>query len=175
VTQPPQAPQAEPPQAQPDPPQPPVPPRRAAAEDRLAAQQAARTKRAPVVLLAVLATLVLLVGLTAAVDLRRLATPRGAALGWTAAALSGDCRDYLRLSLPDPARTGCGAVAGRRPTDAQTAGLEALTVVRQGATARVSVVVRVRQVERRAVLTLERQDGRWRVRRDPAACGLVGC
>ena len=47
------------------------------------------------------ALLILAVGVTAAVDLRRLHTPRGAALAWTEAATFGDCRAFLALSDPD--------------------------------------------------------------------------
>lgn len=58
--------------------------------------------RGPIGLLAVLIVLSLAVGITAAVDLNRLQTPRGAALGWSSAVLFGDCEAYRRLSVAPP-------------------------------------------------------------------------
>jgi len=53
--------------------------------------------------LGTLLALTLAVGTIAAIDLRRLQTPRGTALAWTGAAVFGDCTAYLALSVPDPA------------------------------------------------------------------------
>jgi hypothetical protein len=72
----------------------------AEAERSLDAQTARRVRRTPGVVIGILALLVLAVGLTAAVDLRRLQTPRGASLAWTEAAVFGDCRTYFALSRP---------------------------------------------------------------------------
>jgi hypothetical protein len=44
------------------------------------------------------------VGVTAAIDLRRLDTPLGTALGWAGAAVYGDCDAYAALSLAGPGR-----------------------------------------------------------------------
>ena len=72
----------------------------AVAERRLDDQLARRVRRTPGIVVGIVGLLVLAVALTAAVDLRRLRTPRGAALAWTAAATVGDCRAFLRLSRP---------------------------------------------------------------------------
>src|SRR5206468_1137780 len=84
------------------------------------AQAARRIRRTPAVLIAITGVLVLLVAITAVIDLRRLHTPRGAALAWVEAATFGDCRAYLSLSRSvDGADTGrtddeiCVALRGR--------------------------------------------------------------
>ncbi len=52
--------------------------------------------------LGTLLALTLAVGTIAAIDLRRLQTPRGTALAWTGAAVFGDCMRYRELSVPEP-------------------------------------------------------------------------
>ena len=59
-----------------------------------------RVRRTPGVVVGIMGLLVLAVGVTAAVDLSRLQTPHGAASAWTEAAVFGNCRAYLALSLP---------------------------------------------------------------------------
>jgi hypothetical protein len=80
--------------------------RYAVAEAKGAGRTAATTRRGPVSLIAVLLGVALAVGVVAAVDLRRLQTPTGAALGWTGAAVFGDCTAYRELSVPDPDEAG---------------------------------------------------------------------
>ena len=75
--------------------------RYAQAERKLDAYYDKRRRRGPPILLGTLLALTLAVGVTTAIDLRRLQTPGGAALAWTGATLFGDCTRYLNLSVPD--------------------------------------------------------------------------
>lgn len=70
------------------------------AERSLEPQRLRSIARGPIGLIGVLIVLSLAVGVVAVVDLRRLQTPRGAALAWTGAAVFGDCTAYDRLSVP---------------------------------------------------------------------------
>jgi hypothetical protein len=159
--------------------------RYALAEQKLDVQKARRLRRTPGVLIAVLAGLVLLVGLTAAVDLRRLQTPRGAALAWISAATLGECRGYLTLSRPvDPLterRTDdeiCRALRART-ADARNRGaglsLSPLTVERSGRSAAVALRVKSATTSYDVRLALVREGATWRVLRDETTCAAVGC
>jgi len=155
----------------------------AVAERRLDDQLARRVRRTPGIVVAIVGLLVLAVALTAAVDLRRLATPRGTALAWTAAATVGDCRAFLRLSRPtgpDP-RTDdqvchdLRAATAPARKEAARIDLRAGAVTTRGSAAYVDVVVRRPGGTRTLTLRLVRRNGRWRVARDPGACAETPC
>lgn len=162
----------------------PVSERQLAGERKNEARTARQVRRTPVVVVGLLVVLTFAVGITAAIDLRRLDTPAGAAQGWVTATLSGDCARYELLSTPGSPETRseeqlCDALA-----DSAREGLAAAVrtrvrvvgdVVQEGPSARVSVelapeggtavVKELRLVDR----------DRWRVLRDAAACELVRC
>ena len=157
----------------------------AVAERTLDVGNARRIRRTPAVVIGIVALLTLAVGVTAATDLRRLQSPRGASLAWTEAAVFGDCRAYLALSRPvDPTterRTDaeiCRALR-QRTEDARanstrieiTPGL----VERTGATATSYVQVARPGGEAEVQLHLVRDGDDWLVLRDEAACDAVGC
>jgi hypothetical protein len=158
----------------------------AQAEHKLEGDRARSVARGPITLVAVLVALSLAVGVTAAIDLRRLDTPLGTALGWTGAAVYGDCEAYQRLSEADPA----GAAEARSDADV-CRDLRALTTdarempasidIRadagpvRGDVAEVPVTVTRPGRERRVVLPLQRRDGDWRVVRTAEVCRVVGC
>lgn len=158
----------------------------AQAERKLEGDRARTASRGPVTLIAVLVVLSLAVGITAAVDLRRLKTPLGTALGWTGAAVFGDCEAYVRLSEPAPG----GAVETRsaadlcrdlraRTTRAREApaqiGIRADAATVRGDRADVPVTISRPDGERRVVLPLQRRDDAWRVIRTAEVCLVVGC
>ena len=157
----------------------------ARAERTLDAQAARRIRRTPAVVIAITALLILAVGLTAAVDLRRLHTPRGAALAWTEAAVFGDCRAFLSLSrltvAADETRTDdeiCRALrkaTAQARTDASRISIRAVSVDRQGDRATVVVDVRRPEGTRRPVLKLVRRGEKWLVLREPGACDVLAC
>ena len=141
--------------------------------------------RQPAVLLAVLLVLLLAVALTAAVDLRRLATPQGTTRAWVEAVVLGDCTAYARLSVPD------GPPERRSPQDVCTA-LRQQTVTARTELARISVevgapVLSPRGGELVPVVVLRpeglvivpvfvvRRDGAWRVLRSAATCRTLNC
>ena len=140
-----------------------------------------RIRRQPVVLLAVVQALVLAVGLTAAVDLGRLATPRGTALAWVEAAVLGDCVAYARLSVPaDPRPADQACTALRRATatartELARIGLAAGPASVAGTTAEVPVTVLRPEGRLTVRLPLVRHDGAWRVVRTDAVCAAFGC
>ncbi|MDP3711569.1 MAG: hypothetical protein Q8R60_03670 [Mycobacteriales bacterium] len=163
---------------------PPVSERQLAGERKNEARTARQVRRTPVVVLGLLVVLTFAVGITAAIDLRRLDTPAGAAQGWVTATLSGDCARYRLLSTPDePESRGeqqlcddLADVARERLAAAVRTRVRVVgDVVQEGGLARVSVelapeggtavVKQLRLVER----------DRWRVVRDAAACELVRC
>lgn len=157
----------------------------AQAEQSLVAVNERRVRRGPETLVAVLVALCLAVGVVAAVDLRRLMTPRGTALAWTGAAVFGDCTAYQALSIPD---TGvreertigelCSDLirrteqARREPT---TIRIELLTVVidDRRATARMSITRPGATAT--AELELVRRGDGWAVLRTADTCAAVGC
>lgn len=159
-----------------------------AAEQRYRAQEAAverrRTatvRRGPVGLIAVCLLVSLGVGTVAAVDLRRLQTPRGAALAWTGALLFGDCTGYDRLTAGPTGDAAARCLALRRTSAAARerpaqVGFEVLRVEPAGD--RAAVVMRVREPGRPAAdvpLRLERHGQRWLVAADSATCALLPC
>lgn len=150
-----------------------------------AAARRARARRQGVVLLVVMDLLVLAVGLTAMVDLRRLRTPGGTALRWVQAAALGDCSDYLGYSVAAADRPEqrtdevlCADLraATRTARDSPLSiGLRLTGVQEQGSTARASLVLTRDQKAHDVVVALVRLDGNWKVLRDALTCGSVGC
>ena len=156
--------------------------RYAAAERALEPQRQRSIARGPIGLIAVLLLLSLAVGVVAAVDLRRLQTPRGTALAWTGAAVFGDCTAYDRLSIAGDDRSEevrCTALRERTEQARNTAaqiGIDVLSVEQRGREASVEVEVRRPSGTRRAVLPLQRKGDGWAVVLDEEVCALVrGC
>jgi hypothetical protein len=162
----------------------PVSERQLAGERKNDERTARQVRRTPVVVLGLLVVLTFGVGITAAIDLRRLDTPAGAAQGWVTATLSGDCARYRLLSTPDVPE----------PRDEEQLCADLTRVARDGLTTavrtRVRVVGEVQQEGPLARVSVElAPDGgtavvrelrlvdrdRWRVLRDAAACELVPC
>jgi hypothetical protein len=140
----------------------------ATAERSLDVQSARRIRRTPAVVIAILGLLVLAVGLTAAVDLRRLQTPRGAALAWTEAAVFGNCHAYLSLSRAgsDPRTDEQVCAQLRRDTASARSHSERYSfrvtdVQRRGPTATVSIELRQPSGVRVVNLQLVRRGRRW--------------
>lgn len=157
----------------------------ATAERTLDVQAARRIRRTPSVVIAILALLVLAVGVTAAVDLRRLQTPGGAALAWTEAATFGNCRTYLALSRSnDPTaerRTEdetCQALRAATATaraDVTRISLTPRSVERHGRDAVVVIDVRGPDGVRQVRLDLVQRGDDWLVLRSSGACSDVTC
>jgi hypothetical protein len=158
----------------------------AQAEQKLEGAKAKQVARGPVSLIGVLLALCLAVGVVAAVDLRRLQTPLGTALGWTGAAVFGDCDAYQRLSVPDPAGAPdprsdaqlCADLRVRTQPAREQAARIAITAsdrVERGREARVAVVVTRPDGERSVTLDLVRKDDGWAVVRTASTCLAVGC
>lgn len=159
--------------------------RYAQAEQKLEVGRARRVRRTPGVVIGILCLLTLAVGVTAATDLRRLQSPRGASLAWTESAVFGDCRAFVALSRPVDVTTErrseaqlCRALR-TRTEDARASStrirITALRVEESGRTA-TSVVRVVRpQATVDARLQLVREGDDWLVLRDASACDAVGC
>lgn len=144
-------------------------------------RKAATVRRGPVSLIAVCLGVALVVGITAAVDLRRLRTPEGTALAFVGAAVFGDCATYRQLAaedLPDD-DAFCLALleltqqARERPDDVEIEVLSTVAGDPPGATA----LVRVRRGDDEQVveLPLVREGGELRVRRSPELCAALAC
>ena len=145
------------------------------------AARRARTRRQGIILLAITNALVLAVGTTAMVDLRRLETPGGTALRWVQAALFGDCGDYLKYSVAGPDRPeprhedqvcadlrAATTQARDRPLEV---GLRLVAV--QGT--RAELVITRLQRDATVFADVTRVDGDWKVVRNAFTCGSVGC
>jgi hypothetical protein len=157
----------------------------ARAELTLDVQADKRIRRTPGVVIGITALLVIAVGVTAAVDLRRLQTPRGAALAWSEAATFGDCRGFLALSVVDEptaeTRTDdqiCRAL--RRSTESARANstritLTARRVVQSGRRAVVTIELREPSGTRTVPLSMLKRGSDWLVIRAAGACGDVAC
>lgn len=161
--------------------------RYAQAERKLEGARARSVARGPISLIGVLLALCLAVGVTAAIDLRRLQTPLGAALGWTGAAVFGDCDAYLRLSVRDPAAVVpdersdaelCRDLRARTEparADAPRIAINAGPAIQRGDEAQVPVVVRRPEGERSVTLALRRKGDGWAVVRTAPTCLAIGC
>lgn len=157
----------------------------AAAEMALRAQSARRARRTPAMAIGITAVLVLAVGLTAVVDLRRLHTPGGTALAWTQAAVFGDCRAFLSLSLPadrsgerrteDEICRDLRAATAPARVDSTRLTVRVLSVQQEGGQAVARVEVRGPEVTRTTALRLVRRGEGWLVVRRVGACGTAGC
>jgi hypothetical protein len=157
----------------------------ATAERSLDVQSARRMRRTPGVVIAILLLLTLAVGITAAVDLQRLHTPRGAALAWTEAATFGNCRAFLELSRPgDPTaerRTDdeiCQALrasTAEARADVTRISITPRSVERRGRTAVVVIDVRGPSGSREVHLDLVHRGDEWLVVRGAGACGELTC
>ena len=151
----------------------------AAGEER----RRARMRRQPLILVALVQVLVVGIALTAAVDLRRLRTPQGVALRWTQAAVFGDCDDYRTFSVSDeiesrPATQVCRdlrAATAEARNNNLSIGLVVDRVRRDGERATVSITLTRAGKRTPLSVTLVRRDGEWKVLRDTATCGFVGC
>ncbi len=159
--------------------------RYAAAEQKLEVQRRRSIARGPVGLIAVLVGLSLAVGVVAAVDLRRLQTPRGTALAWTGAAVFGDCTAYDRLSIAAPGsperRSDAEVCRQLRTTtteareNAARTGIDVVQVRRDGREATVRVEVRRPEGAEQVELPLVRRGGGWAVVRTAEVCSAVRC
>jgi hypothetical protein len=157
----------------------------AKAERGLDVQYARKIRRTPGVVIAIIASLTLAVGITAAVDLRRLQTPRGAALAWVEAAVFGNCRAYLALSVVgDPTaetRTDdelCQALrtaSAEARADVTRIKIEPRLVEPHGRKAVVVIEVLGPEGRRQVGLDLVHRGHDWLVVRSAGACGDVSC
>lgn len=161
----------------------PVAARRLAAEQRNEERRRRAVERTPAVVLSLLVLLTLVAGVTAAVDLRRLASPAGATRAWVRAALTADCDTYGSLStLPggrpgrvDPAQ--CAVLMAAAPAGGSTAevAVTGTAVLRDGTATADVVVARPREPVLAGRVVLVRVDGRWRVVRNAFTCALLTC
>jgi hypothetical protein len=160
----------------------------AQAEEKLEVVKAKRVQRGPISLIVVCLGVSLLVGIVAAVDLRRLQSPRGTALAWTGAAVFGDCTAYLRLSVADPVATvqdrrsevelcrDLRAQTEQAREDSPSIGILAGDDVSvQGDRAEIEIEVSRPARTRSVVLQLRRAGDGWVVVRTAATCLAVGC
>ena len=125
----------------------------------------------------------LAVGVVAAVDLRRLQTPRGTALAWTGAAVFGDCEAYRRLSISDvpDGRSSERLCQDLReetePAREQAAriGIDVLSVEQRDREATVEIRVRRPDGTETVELPLKRKGDGWGVLLTNEVCSAVGC
>lgn len=158
--------------------------RYAEAEATRSGRSAATARRGPISLIAVCLGVALAVGAVAAVDLRRLQSPTGAALAWSGAAVFGNCTAYRELSLITPAdvRTAeaqCQALQERTEAAREQADdvqIEVVEVEQDGDAATATVrVTRPEEPVAEVPLTLRRVDDGWVVLLTDEACEEIGC
>lgn len=158
--------------------------RYAEAEATRGGRSAATARRGPVSLIAVCLGVALAVGVVAAIDLRRLQSPTGAALAWTGAAVFGNCTAYRELSLMTPvdARTPeaqCDALRERTELGREQADdvqIEVVAVEQDGDAATATVrLTRPEQPVAEVSLTLRRVDEGWVVLLTDEVCAEIGC
>ena len=157
----------------------------AKAELTLGPGDARRIRRTPAVVIGIIGFLIIAVGFTAATDLRRLQSPRGASLAWTEAAVFGDCRAYVALSRPvDPTTERrsdnelCRALRrGTEDARANSTRIQLLPgrVERTGDTATTYVEVRRPEGDIEVRLSLVKRGDDWLVLRDATACDALDC
>ena len=157
--------------------------RYAALERSLEPQRARSIARGPIGLIGVLIVLALAVGVVAAVDLRRLQTPRGTALAWTGATVFGDCVAHERLSISEQPDVRSDEEICRdlredteqaRENSAQIA-IDVLSVEQRGREATVEVRIRRPEGETTIALPLRRKGDGWGVVLTGEVCRAVGC
>ncbi len=137
--------------------------------------------------MAVLIGLSLAVGVVAAVDLRRLMTPRGTALAWTGAAVFGDCTAYEALSTAAPSgptdlrkeRERCLDLRRRTAPSREEAsriGID-LQAVEQQSKRQATAQVQISRPEgvQVVLLRMQRKGDGWAVLRTQETCAAVGC
>lgn len=147
-------------------------------ERSLEPQRARSIARGPIGLIGVCVVLSLAVGTVAAIDLRRLQTPRGTALAWTGAAVFGDCTAYERLSFGDVDEGRCRdllAATQDARADSSQYGIDVLNVEQRGREATVGVEVRTPEGTRRVDLPLRRKGDGWAVELTDEVCEALGC
>lgn len=147
-------------------------------ERSLEPQRARSIARGPIGLIAVCLALALAVGTVAAIDIRRLQTPRGAALGWTSAAVFGDCESYRRLSFGDLDARTCLELRTSTQQARETAagiGIDVLSVQQRGRQATVRVQVRRGEDTAQVDLPLRRKGDGWAVELTAEVCAVIGC
>lgn len=147
-------------------------------ERSLEPQRARSIARGPIGLIGVCVALSLAVGTVAAVDLRRLQTPRGTALAWTGAAVFGDCTAYERLSFGDFDQRTCRDLLNsteQARQDSSQYGVDVLSVEQRGREATVEVQVRTPDGTERIELPLRRKGDGWGVELTDEVCNAVGC
>lgn len=147
-------------------------------ERSLEPQRARSIARGPIGLIGVCVVLSLAVGSVAAVDLRRLQTPRGTALAWTGSAVFGDCTAYDRLSFGGLTDAECAQLlrATREAReDSSQYGIDVLDVQQRGREATVEVEVRTPDGADRVAVPLRRRGDGWAVERTDAVCDVVRC
>jgi hypothetical protein len=157
--------------------------RYAEAEARDFARRKQKLRRQPIYLIAIINTLVLGIGATASVDLRRLRTPGGVALRWTQAAVFGGCDDYLHFSVPDGPEDRArhelchdlSAQTAQARTHNTQIGLKLGPVHEAGQSAVVQVTLTRAGTPTVLQLRLVRRSGAWKVLRDADTCASVGC
>lgn len=144
------------------------------------AQRERKIRRTGPLTLFLLIVLLVLVGWTTAIDMRRLNTPGGTALSWVEAATFGDCTRYRELSVrPDDERRSAGDVCTTLRERTKTNRDQQQTIVvrligSRSGEATVDVE-RIGQPTKRAEVNLVKRDGRWRVVLDHDTCDPVGC
>ena len=152
-------------------------------ERSLEPQKARSIARGPIGLIGVLVVLCLAVATVAAIDLRRLQTPRGTALAWTGATVFGDCEAFRRLSIPQAEdereqRELCLDLrAGTEQARQQAAqiGIDVVSVDQRGREANVLVELRRPSGKRTVALPLRRKGDGWGVLLTDEVCRAVGC
>ncbi len=156
--------------------------RQLAGEQRNEARKQRAIRRTPAVVVSLLALLVLVFGISAVVDMRRLDSPEGATRAWVQAALAADCDRYAELSVaPDGTRPltsdQCdlvkAAVRGLTGTITVTVGGIAM-LPSQAATADVTVTA-PGGAQRASRVELSKRSGDWLVVRTPSTCALLTC
>jgi len=147
-------------------------------ERSLEPQRQRSIARGPIGLIGVCVVLSLAVGTVAAIDLRRLQTPRGTALAWTGAAVFGDCIAYERLSFGDFDDSAClELIASTEDArqDSSQYGIEVVTVEQSGREAVVEVEVRTPDGMGRVDLSMRRKGDGWAVELTDDVCKAVVC
>lgn len=158
----------------------------AQAEGKLVADRARTVNRGPALLIGTCLALALAVGAVAAVDLRRLQTPVGTTLGWTGAAVFGECTAYRERSVAAPGtrpdtRTEeqrCRDLREQTEINREQASLVAIEVLEsQNDGERARAVLRVSRPSGTVQVPVElrRQGGAWVVIRTDALCDSIGC
>lgn len=151
-------------------------------EEKNVVRTAATVRRGPVSLVAVMLLVALAVGVVAAVDLRRLQTPRGTALAFTGAAVFGDCTAYRELSVGrDEGDEDARCLELRRLTEDNRARAGDVEITLVSAAERgdgARAVVRVRRPDepaREVPLQLRRRGGGYAVELTEPTCAVLPC